>query len=151
MVSIAAVVIIGRKNSPLYLNVYEAATASRTEQDLTKELHSMLYVSLDSLQERQRTSPQQIGWYGVLYVHDMYRTYGYITNTHIKIFVVVYGIVGATSEPQEKELKFRLRQLHSLFVDAVASPFYESGVDAEIEVKGVTTSIDALMQKPLPA
>jgi len=54
---------------------------------------------------------------GLLFSLEDLKVYGYITNTKIKFIIVVHG---ASTEPN---LKTWLRELHTIYVNAMCNPF----------------------------
>lgn len=50
--------------------------------------------------------------------------YGYVTNTKVKLFAVVSGGSGVARDAEVRSL---LRNLHSLYADAICCPFYRPG------------------------
>lgn len=58
---------------------------------------------------------------GLLYPTEEYRVYGYVTNSRVKIVLVLDGEGGVLKDP---ELRSAFRKLHAAYIDVVANPFY---------------------------
>ena len=58
---------------------------------------------------------------GLLYPTEEFRVYGYVTNSRVKIVLVLDAGGGALKDP---ELRNVFRKLHAAYIDVVANPFY---------------------------
>ena len=58
---------------------------------------------------------------GLLYPTEEFRVYGYVTNSRVKIVLVLDAGGGALKDP---ELRNVFRKLHAAYINVVANPFY---------------------------
>ncbi|EAT36697.1 AAEL008223-PA [Aedes aegypti] len=117
----ACVSIIGKENSPLYI-----ATASA---DKEIELQYQVHASLDVIEEKCSTGQKQSAdgrelYLGLLNSTEIYKIYGYVTNTKVKFVIVIDS---SNTSFRENEVRSMFRNLHSLYTDAVCNPFYIPG------------------------
>lgn len=61
---------------------------------------------------------------GMLYSLEMYKIYGYVTNTKIK-FIIVVDTTNTTL--RDNEIRSMFREIHSIYADNVCNPFYIPG------------------------
>uniref|UniRef100_A0A1I7SQL2 Trafficking protein particle complex subunit n=1 Tax=Bursaphelenchus xylophilus TaxID=6326 RepID=A0A1I7SQL2_BURXY len=85
-------------------------------------LQMMAYSSLDVLDEREKVPsnrPQEL-FQGCLLSNNSYKTFGYLTNTLVKVFL----IFAADSTIRDQDIRAYFKQLHNQYSDEVANPFY---------------------------
>eukprot|EP01111_Echinosteliopsis_oligospora_P005827 TRINITY_DN1952_c0_g1_i2.p1 TRINITY_DN1952_c0_g1~~TRINITY_DN1952_c0_g1_i2.p1 ORF type:complete len:116 (-),score=14.69 TRINITY_DN1952_c0_g1_i2:191-538(-) len=80
---IVCVAVVGKSNNPLYIKSFET-------QD-TMKFHYIVHSSLDVVDERTKKTSQGTAemYLGLLCPTEDYKVYGYITNTKIKLIVVM--------------------------------------------------------------
>ncbi|XP_017702058.1 trafficking protein particle complex subunit 2-like protein isoform X2 [Phoenix dactylifera] len=84
---IVCVAVVGHENNPLYLQSF-------TEADDALKLHHIVHSSLDVIDERVN-NPKKSGstlnetFLGLLYPTENYKVYGYLTNTKVKLIMVM--------------------------------------------------------------
>jgi len=136
------VAVIGKENSPLYICCAEPA------QELA--LHFSLHTSLDVIEEKLATSTKAAGqeqrelYLGALNSTEHQKVFGYVTNTRIKLVIVVDS---SSSTLRDNETRQMFRRLHLAYTNAIANPFYVPG--APIQSKkfdGVVRSLLGLRE-----
>ncbi|GIL72663.1 hypothetical protein Vretimale_4364 [Volvox reticuliferus] len=132
---IICVAFIGPQNNPIYLRSMDPAT-----DDQYLKLHYIVHCALDAVEEKvllkRGPGDSQDAYLGLLYPTEDYRVYGYLTNTHVKIILLLDD-----EAPIKDEAVLRvLRRLHSLYVDTTSNPFHKFGLpitsprfDAQLE------------------
>jgi len=84
-----------------------------------------IHTALDVVDEKMKRSENKDLYLGLLYLIEDYRIYGFITNTKIKILIII-----ETSNQQyhDTEIKIMFKKLHSSYVNnIVCNPFYDIG------------------------
>ncbi|GFR41299.1 hypothetical protein Agub_g1975 [Astrephomene gubernaculifera] len=120
---IACVAFIGPQNNPLYLRSMDPAS---DEQYL--KLHYVVHCALDAVEEKvllkRGPGDAQDAYLGLLYPTEDFKVYGYLTNTHLKILLLLDD-----EGPAKDEVVMRVfRRLHSLYVDTASNPFHVFGL-----------------------
>ncbi|KAK9490871.1 Sedlin, N-terminal conserved region-domain-containing protein [Lipomyces doorenjongii] len=138
------VALMGRENNPLYVRGFAPETASTshgpdstdvssyddsssigptsakasTSRDTELRYHFLAHISLDVFAARlpQKTSDSD---FGLLFVQDGMATYGWMTNTGVK---VVLGF--ASGEIIGSEIRSIFRAIHFAYISLVCNPFY---------------------------
>jgi len=135
--SIVCVAIIGKANNPLYIK-------SVVNHDDPLKFHYISHTALDIIEEKVATKKaaanQPDMYLGLLYPTEDYKVYGYITNTKIKLIVVVDD---SLAEVKETELRTFFKQFHAYFIDMVMNPFYIP--DEKVESKRFEKKITSLI------
>ncbi|KAG2499243.1 hypothetical protein HYH03_002822 [Edaphochlamys debaryana] len=121
--TIACVAFIGPQNNPMYLRSLEPAS-----DDQYMKLHYVVHCSLDAVEEKvllkRGPGDVQESYLGLLYPTEDYRVYGYLTNTHVKIIVLLDD-----EAPVKDDLVMRvMKRLHNLYVDTTSNPFHKFGM-----------------------
>ena len=62
---------------------------------------------------------------GVLYSLDEYKLYGYVTNTKIKIVIIVE--LGVAVQFRDNDLRNWFNRLHQAYTEVISNPFYVAG------------------------
>lgn len=57
----------------------------------------------------------------------MFSSYGYVTNTRIKLVLVTSSTSPSGSNIRDAEVRTALRRLHALYADAICNPFHLPG------------------------
>ncbi len=81
--------------------------------------HTALDVIGEKISNRKETASGSDMYIGLLFPTEVYKVYGYVTNSKTKIIVVCDD-----SEVKDSEMKPLFQRLHSLYVDAVSNPFH---------------------------
>lgn len=130
--TIACVALVGPGNNPLYLRGFRAppAVAGQEVEDPAARFHYIVYCALDVFEERMALGAKDKSsahdmYLGLLYPTEEYRVYGYVTNSRVKLVLVVDAAAAAgETGTKDAELRAVFRALHAAYVDAVANPFY---------------------------
>lgn len=119
---IVCAALIGQQNQPLYLRAFP--TAAEGEQ-LVK-LHYIVHCSLDAIEEKvlqKRTVADNPSPYlGLLYPIQELKVYGYLTNTGIKVVLVLDDVTA-----KDDTVSRVLRRIHHAYVDVASNPFFTFG------------------------
>ncbi|KAK9864657.1 hypothetical protein WJX84_004759 [Apatococcus fuscideae] len=111
--------VVGRANNPLYFR----SLLPGGDAEILK-FQYIVHCALDAVEEKV-TSPQRRSgdavesYLGLLYPTEDYRVYGYISNTRIKLMLIVDDHVARDDEMRQVFKKF-----HQAYVDAASNPFY---------------------------
>ena len=107
---IVAVALISSSNAPLLVQAFDDSVSDKD----SLLLHILVHCSLDAVEGRQRardaerqrasSTQQWDGYLGLLSISDGYRMYGRLTNTNVKIILVLEDRV---EEHYVKELGIR--------------------------------------------
>ena len=63
---------------------------------------------------------------GLLFPTEIYKVYGYITNSDVKLLLIIAGDDYQQSD-RDSEIRILFQQLHSLYIDCICNPFYTVG------------------------
>ncbi|OQR81497.1 trafficking protein particle complex subunit 2 [Thraustotheca clavata] len=121
---ICCVAIVGANNNPLFVR--------SIEEDDDLSFHYIVHISLDIIEEKGMIrSDRKVDscvivvklskddmYLGFLGPVEDYRVYGYVTNTLVKIIVVVQD-----APIKESEMRNLFTELHKLYVNAMSNPF----------------------------
>ncbi|EFC49009.1 predicted protein, partial [Naegleria gruberi] len=131
-------------NNPLFLKVYKTAEA---EEPL--KYHYIAHTALDIVEEKisnrkTTTNVSQNDMYlGLLFPTEIYKVYGYITNSDVKLLLIIAGDEYQQSD-RDSEIKSLFQQLHSLYIDCICNPFYTFG--EKIDSLNFAVSVRNLVQ-----
>mmetsp|Transcript_42616 Transcript_42616/g.107532 ORF Transcript_42616/g.107532 Transcript_42616/m.107532 type:complete len:133 (-) Transcript_42616:923-1321(-) len=114
----ACVAIVGKKNNPLFLRSFNSSTDEL-------KFHYIVHSALDVVSTRETAGAQE-PFLGLLFPTEEFRVYGYLTNTRVKLLVVVQQ-----SHNKDTEVKAFLERLHSAYIKAVSNPFHQMGEPIE--------------------
>eukprot|EP01062_Namystynia_karyoxenos_P043133 TRINITY_DN3157_c0_g1_i1.p2 TRINITY_DN3157_c0_g1~~TRINITY_DN3157_c0_g1_i1.p2 ORF type:complete len:192 (+),score=77.46 TRINITY_DN3157_c0_g1_i1:75-578(+) len=131
--SLAAVGVVSRHNSPLFIRVCAPAQGAEAGE---LQLQCAMFAALDPVMKKAHEAAQPSAaptqrqpsagqpapdnkFLGCVLPTGDYRVYAHTSNTKVKLFAVTRG------EAREGELQLLLRQLHELYTQAVCDPFYE--------------------------
>nr|CAI5834554.1 unnamed protein product [Callosobruchus analis] len=76
----------------------------------------------------------------MLYSLETHKIYGYVTNTKIKIIIIVDSTNTAL---RDNEIKSMFKKIHSEYADVVCNPFYIPG--EPITSKSFAMNIESIM------
>lgn len=111
------VAIIHKDNYPIWIKVFD------TEADDELKFHYIAHTSLDIIEEkllsRKNTASSSDMYLGFLFPIEVYKTYGYITNSKTKIVVIT-----DETEVKDVDMKLLMQRIHAHYVDTVTSPFH---------------------------
>uniref|UniRef100_A0A0A9W9R9 Trafficking protein particle complex subunit 2-like protein n=1 Tax=Lygus hesperus TaxID=30085 RepID=A0A0A9W9R9_LYGHE len=116
------IAIIGKENAPKYV--------ACTEKDQELDFHYKVHSSLDIIEEKLSATSLTKGTdlreqcLGLLYATEEHKIYGYVTNTKIKIVIVIDA---NHTGLRDNEIRAMFRKLHGAYADAVCNPFYIPG------------------------
>lgn len=117
---IVCAAVVGPQNNPLFLKTY-------VPTDDEAKFHCIVHCSLDAVEEKVllRRAPGEVPdlYLGLLYPTEEYRVYGYITNSHTKLIVVLDEF-----SPREDLLAKVFKAMHHLYADTTSCPFYTYGL-----------------------
>ncbi|KDO30106.1 hypothetical protein SPRG_05298 [Saprolegnia parasitica CBS 223.65] len=106
---ICCVAIVGANNNPLFVRSFDE------DDDLS--FHYIVHISLDIIEEKVKISKDDM-YLGFLGPVEDFRVYGYVTNTLVKLVVVVQD-----APIKESEMRVLFAELHKLYVNAMSNPF----------------------------
>eukprot|EP00162_Nutomonas_longa_P000081 comp10097_c0_seq1/m.11986 comp10097_c0_seq1/g.11986 ORF comp10097_c0_seq1/g.11986 comp10097_c0_seq1/m.11986 type:complete len:137 (-) comp10097_c0_seq1:15-425(-) len=134
---IACVAIVSKQNSPLYLRSFGSTDGFR--------FHYIIHTSLDMIEEKSSKGKGSGGsdgsfFLGLLYPIEDFQIYGYITNTKVKMILVLDD-----NEAKDSEVHQFFKQLHSLYIGAIFNPFHDP--DARIESKLFDQKVISLVRQ----
>uniref|UniRef100_A0A914Q2G5 Trafficking protein particle complex subunit 2-like protein n=2 Tax=Panagrolaimus TaxID=55784 RepID=A0A914Q2G5_9BILA len=118
---ILCIAILASDQPPLYFR------CSPTENSREDDLRLFVYSSLDVFDEKVSSTvsrPHQELFLGSLFLNNKYRSYGYLTNTQVKILVVVDA---TNPNLKEQDIRALFKKIHNFFCAAICNPFYELG------------------------
>ncbi|GLV36337.1 uncharacterized protein CBL_08831 [Carabus blaptoides fortunei] len=115
------VAVIGKDNSPKYISCLNPDE----ELNFQYKVLSSLDVVDEKLSNNAKTGADIRELYlGLLYSMETHKIYGYVTNTKIKLIIVVDS---SNTSLRDNEVRSMFRKLHSLYADVVFNPFYIPG------------------------
>ncbi|KAJ1449238.1 Sedlin [Pelagophyceae sp. CCMP2097] len=142
----AAVALIGKDDEPLYFRVYDEPVAA-------KELYfqSLAFVALDNVDDCVARKVDQTDMYlGFLCPVDEFQIYGYMTNTKIKLMVVLDD----QNKAQEADLRAFFQRIHGAYVEHLRNPFAKLDGGRILSKKfgaAVDAHVSAFLDKPTDA
>jgi len=115
------VAVIGKENYPLFIKTISA--------DNELKFYYTVHTSLDVVEEKissvgKNTNDLRELYLGLLYPTEDYKVYGYVTNTKIKLVIVVES---SNTTLRDNEIRSMFRKLHNAYVDMLCNPFYIPG------------------------
>ncbi|KAI8884584.1 Sedlin [Backusella circina FSU 941] len=123
------------RNNPLYIKNF-----SNSHPDL--KYHYIAHTSIDVIEERVSNGPKNLDLYlGLLYAMEDLAVYGYITNTRVKLVVVVSVTDGTI---RDSDMKALFKKIHSAYVTTVCNPFYTIDAQKSITSKAFSTAIEGI-------
>ncbi|OQR73879.1 trafficking protein particle complex subunit 2 protein-like [Tropilaelaps mercedesae] len=139
-----ALAVINKDNSPLYLRT----VADPLDAELSHKLMYMLHTSLDVVEEKINSpvpgkNDARDLCLGVLYSLDEYKLYGYVTNTKVKMVIVVE--LSAAVQFRDNDLRNWFGRLHNAYSELVCNPFYVAG--EHITSKKFESVVNDIMRK----
>jgi len=141
------VAVIGKDNSPLYFRSSKGTTEL--------QYHFIVSSALDIVEERvQLSATKQIPvsgssnvgeitrelYLGALTAQEDYKVFGYMTNTRVKLIIVVEE---SSIPVRENDIRMMFRKLHVAFCDVMSNPFYQPGTD--INSKRFSAVVDSII------
>eukprot|EP01127_Copromyxa_protea_P010452 TRINITY_DN2544_c0_g1_i1.p2 TRINITY_DN2544_c0_g1~~TRINITY_DN2544_c0_g1_i1.p2 ORF type:complete len:138 (-),score=29.51 TRINITY_DN2544_c0_g1_i1:11-424(-) len=136
--SIAALAVIGRQNNPLFLQTFSS--------DVGLKFHFIVHASLDVIEEKvkKKSKGEKLEKYlGLLYPTEDFKVYGYITNTLVKMILVI----SESSTAKDLDIKYFFDKFHQLFLKVTSNPFYET--NSKIESPRFASAVESLALKGL--
>uniref|UniRef100_A0A183CXY3 Trafficking protein particle complex subunit 2-like protein n=1 Tax=Gongylonema pulchrum TaxID=637853 RepID=A0A183CXY3_9BILA len=101
------------------LSVHEKETSREFD------IHMFIYCSLDIIDEKVfGNSKTQELYLGPLISDQNFKSFGYVTNTNIKMIVVTE--VGNTSL-KDQDIRSIFKRLHNAYCNSLSNPFYVPG------------------------
>ncbi|KAG5678372.1 hypothetical protein PVAND_008054 [Polypedilum vanderplanki] len=109
-----SVAIISKDNSPLYVLA--------ADMDKETELQYNFHSALDIVDEKSSNTANKNfdSFLGMLYATELYKIYGYMTNTKIKFILIVDSLNSAL---RENEVRNIFRSLHVEYTNYISNPF----------------------------
>jgi len=128
---------ISKENSPLFLQ------CANEDQEL--QYHYIVHTCLDFVEEKivqsnKSGSDVRELYLGLLYSNEEVKAYGFVTNTKIKIIVIVDSM---NSLLRDNEIRAMFRKLHNAYTELVCNPFYIPG--DPISTKSFNTLVQDLL------
>jgi len=134
---IDCVAIVGKANNPLYIKNFTSS------DDL--KYHYVVNTSLDVIEERVQSAPKSPDMYlGLLYSMEDLRVYGYITNTKIKIVMVLNAY---DTTLKDNDIRMMFSQLHQAYIKLVCNPFFNPESNSTISSKKFEQNVLDIVQK----
>jgi len=132
--------VISKENYPLYIK------CGSPENELN--FHYTVHTSLDVVEEKIATGSKNANdsrelYLGLLYPTEDYKVYGYVTNTKIKLVIVVES---SNVTLRDNEIRAMFRKLHNAYMDMISSPFYTPG--ETITSKSFERVVASMLQTP---
>ncbi|CAI2348892.1 unnamed protein product [Caenorhabditis sp. 36 PRJEB53466] len=87
------------------------------------EIEMFTFCSLDIVDEKAAKATEM--FLGQLYNDQKWRSFGYITNTGVRMILVLDATTAASLKDQEIRLVFK--RFHGHYCSTVSNPFYEIG------------------------
>ncbi|KAI1721461.1 putative cytosolic Fe-S cluster assembly factor oxy-4 [Ditylenchus destructor] len=118
---VLAVAFFDREDSLIYLRIKEK------ELHREHDLQSFMFCSFDIVGEKAKLSlskSAQEHFLGSLLLNNSLRSYGYLTNTNVKILIVVDA---GNTLLKDHDIRAIFKRLHLNYCKAVANPFYLPG------------------------
>nr|SVE77342.1 EOG090X0HN8 [Daphnia lumholtzi]SVE77963.1 EOG090X0HN8 [Daphnia lumholtzi]SVE78592.1 EOG090X0HN8 [Daphnia lumholtzi] len=112
---------IGKENSPLFLRCINQS------QEL--QFHYIMHTCIDFVEEKiiqsnKSGSDVRELYLGLLYSSEEVKAYGFVTNTKIKIVIIIDS---TNSLLRDNEIRAIFRKLHNAYTELVCNPFYTPG------------------------
>ncbi|KAK4016855.1 trafficking protein particle complex subunit 2-like protein [Daphnia magna] len=112
---------IGKENSPLFLRCINQS------QEL--QFHYIMHTCIDFVEEKiiqsnKSGSDVRELYLGLLYSSEEVKAYGFVTNTKVKIVIIIDS---TNSLLRDNEIRAIFRKLHNAYTELVCNPFYTPG------------------------
>lgn len=141
---ILSIALISKRNRPLYIS--------------SGELHHHLFshAALDIFRERIAADAHKADCdFGLLFFADNISTYGYCTNTGVKIVVLIVGGEGSSDIklvrqlPEAKLITQIFKHVHSAYIRQCCNPFYNIDDDDTQQIKSpkFRRSLEAIIEQ----
>ncbi|KAI8080178.1 Sedlin [Gilbertella persicaria] len=132
---INCIALIGKQNNPLFIKNF-----STSHPDL--KYHYIAHTSIDVIEERIANGPKNLDSYlGLLYAMEDLAVYGYVTNTRVKLVVVVSVTDGTI---RDADMKALFKRIHSAYVSNICNPFYNMDSQKSINSKAFSRAIETI-------
>jgi hypothetical protein len=130
---IAAIAIVGKSNSPLFIKTFVPDTGLK--------FHYIVHSSLDVIEERvgKKLLVTSDKYLGLLYPTEEFKVYGCVTMTRVKFILALDD----NANPKDADLKLFFTKFHALYVDAISNPFYT--LDDKIDSKKFEKEVSQLV------
>ncbi|CAI5444209.1 unnamed protein product [Caenorhabditis angaria] len=117
MLGVVGFFIYGREN----IRLFDSINPKYSNQLL--EIEMFTYCSLDIVDEKSQRATEM--YLGQLFTDQKYRSYGFVTNTGIRMVLVLDATSAASLKDQEIRLIFK--KFHGFYCNTISNPFYEIG------------------------
>ncbi|CAB3401276.1 unnamed protein product [Caenorhabditis bovis] len=117
MIGVVGFFIYGRENERLF----DSVNPKYSQQVI--DIEKFVYCSLDIIDEKVQKANEM--YLGQLFSNQNYRTFGYVTNTGVRMVLVVDSTTAASLKDQEIRLIFK--RFHGYYCNTISNPFYEIG------------------------
>ncbi|XP_066259491.1 trafficking protein particle complex subunit 2-like protein [Euwallacea similis] len=129
--------IVGKNNSPKFF----CCINPDEELNFQYKVLSSLDIIDEKLNPSNKSASENRELYlGQLYALETCKIYGYVTNTKVKLIIVVDS---SNMILRDNEIRSMFRKIHSEYVDMVSNPFYIPG--EPITSKSFDTSIKSII------
>ncbi|CAF0882084.1 unnamed protein product [Brachionus calyciflorus] len=119
----SCIALVAKENYPLYIKtVISPSQSVLSEQNL--KYWYLIHTCLDVIDEKLRKVDNKDLYLGLLYLIEDYRIYGYVTNTKIKIFIVIES---SNQQFHDTEIKIMFKKLHAGYISTINNPFCDIG------------------------
>ncbi|KAI9199564.1 Sedlin [Polychytrium aggregatum] len=135
--TINAIAVIGKQNNPIYIQSFQGS-----HSDI--KYHFLSHTACDIIEERLTSAAFTKSsdlYLGLLHSMEDLAVYGYMTNTRIKIVVI---ITLTDTAVKDAEMKNVLRKIHTAYVNLVSNPFYDPEGPNGICSKSFNTAINEI-------
>nr|CAG4648987.1 EOG090X0HN8 [Polyphemus pediculus] len=129
---------ISKENSPLFVR------CTNSSQEL--QFHYIVHTCLDFVEEKivqsnKSGSDVRELYLGMLYSNEEVKAYGFVTNTKIKIVIIIDS---TNSLLRDNEIRAMFRKLHNAYTELVCNPFYIPG--DLINARSFCTLVDEILK-----
>ncbi|KAL6726846.1 hypothetical protein Aduo_008775 [Ancylostoma duodenale] len=100
-------------------------------QKYTYDLELFMHCSLDIIDEKAPKANEM--FLGHLYSNQKYKSYGFITNTGVRMILVLEA---SNTDLKDLDVRGIFKRFHNLYCNAISNPFHTFG--SEIQSKSLT-------------
>ncbi|KAG4104693.1 Sedlin [Neocallimastix lanati (nom. inval.)] len=132
---VSCVAIIGKNNNPMFIKNYS------NEVDELK-FHYLANISCDLVEAKITQSKYNDSYLGLLYIMEDLAVYGYLTNTKIKIIIILTISINPVKDMEMKQI---FRKVHNVYSNLISNPFYDPDSRNTITSKSFIKGIDKIV------
>eukprot|EP00833_Pecoramyces_ruminatium_P012670 jgi/Orpsp1_1/1186702/evm.model.d7180000052644.1 len=140
LTKISCVAIIGKMNNPMFIKNYT------NEVDELK-FHYLANISCDLIEAKITQSKYNDSYLGLLYIMEDLAVYGYLTNTKIKIIIILTISINPVKDMEMKQI---FRKVHGVYSNLISNPFYDpdsrNTITSASFIKGIDKIVNTSFQ-----